>query len=115
MEVSGDGLSAREQRVLHSIEGGLAASYPRLASRLAVCTRLTAGEAIPAREKIRAHRFRRGAHWPLVWPLLWLVTSVALISVGLAVSHGGQGNVRRAGLIVRATRSGTSHGRSRTW
>jgi Protein of unknown function (DUF3040) len=83
------GLSAREQRVLHSIECGLAASYPRLASRLAVFTRLTAGEAFPARENIPAHRIRECGHWLLVWSLLWFVTSVALISVGLAVSHGG--------------------------
>ena len=43
------GLSAREQQALRSIEGGLTVSAPRLASRLAVFTRLTAGEAFPAR------------------------------------------------------------------
>jgi Protein of unknown function (DUF3040) len=85
------GLSVREQRALHSIEAGLAASYPRLASRLAAFTRLTAGEAFPAPEHIRAHRLREWVHWPLAWPLVWLVASVALISVGLAVSHGGGG------------------------
>ena len=95
------GLSVREQRALHSIEAGLAASYPRLASRLAAFTRLTAGEAFPAREHIRAHRLRERVHWPLMWPLVWLVASMALISVGLAVSHGGGGHVRCAGLIVR--------------
>ena len=85
------GLTAREQRVLHSIEGGLAASYPRLASRLAVFTRMTAGEAFPAGENIRAHRLRGCVHWPLAWPLLWLVISVVLISVGLALGYGGEG------------------------
>ncbi|MGH3419363.1 MAG: DUF3040 domain-containing protein [Streptosporangiaceae bacterium] len=96
MEVSVMGLSVREQRALHSIETGLAASYPRLASRLAVFTRLTSGEAFPAREHIRAHRRREWVHRPLVWPLVWLVVSVALIFAGLAVSHGGVGTCARA-------------------
>ena len=82
------GLSAREQQALRSIEGGLTVSAPRLASRLGVFTRLTTGEAFPARESIRACWFNGG----LRWPLLWLVISVALIAVGLADSHdGGQG------------------------
>lgn len=85
------GLNAREQRVLHSIEDGLATSYPRLASRLAIFTWLTAGEAFPAREKIRAHRFHGCAHCPPLWPLLWFATSVALICVGLTVGHGSGG------------------------
>ena len=85
------GLNARERRALHSIEAGLAASYPRLASRLAVFTRLTAGQSFPARENIRAQRLGRCLRWPLVWLLLWLVASAALISVGLAVGHGGGG------------------------
>ena len=86
------GLSAREQQALRSIEGGLTVSAPRLASRLAVFTRLTAGEAFPARESIRACWFNGGLRWPLMWPVLWLVISVGLIAVGLAVGHdGGQG------------------------
>ena len=86
------GLSTREQQALRSIEGGLTVSAPRLASRLAVFTRLTAGEAFPARESIRACWFNGGVRRPLMWPLLWLVISVALIAVGLAVGHdGGQG------------------------
>lgn len=90
------GLTAREQRVLHSIEGGLAASYPGLASRLAVFTRMTAGETFPVDENIRARRLRGWVHWPLAWALLWLVISVALISVGLALGHhdGGTCAVR---------------------
>lgn len=85
------GLTAREQRVLHSIEDGLAASYPLLASQLTEFTRLTAGEAFPAGENIRAHRHRGCVHRPLAWPLLWLVISVALISVVLALGHHGGG------------------------
>lgn len=83
------GLSTHEQQALHLIEGGLAVSDPGLASRLAVFTRLTAGEEFPAREDIRAHRIRAGLGWPLAVPLLWLITSIALIAVGLAVGHAG--------------------------
>ncbi len=64
------GLSAREQQALRSIEVGLTFSAPRLASRLAVFTRLTAGEAFPARESIRACWLSGGFRWPLVWPAL---------------------------------------------
>ena len=86
------GLSTREQQALRSIEGGLVVSAPRLAGRLAVFTRLTAGEAFPARENVRPHWFSGGLHGPLVGPVLWLVISVALIVAGLAVGHlGGQG------------------------
>lgn len=86
------GLSVREQQALRSIEGGLTVSAPRLASRLAVFTRLTAGEALPARERIQPCWFSGGCRWSLVWPAVWLVISVTLIAVGLAVGHdGGQG------------------------
>ena len=90
------GLSVREQQALRSIEGGLALSAPRLASRLAVFTRLTAGEAFPARERIQACWFSRDCRWSLVWPVLWLVISVTLIAVGLAVGHDGDGVGGRA-------------------
>ena len=108
------GLSAGEQQALDSIEDGLAGSDPKLASLLATFTRLTAGEALPAREKIRAcsrrpgrsrryhcpdpgsrrvRRPRKGLRWQLAWPLLWLVVSVALIAVALiAGNSGGNGN-----------------------
>ena len=89
------GLSARGRQALRSIEGDLTVSAPRLASRLAVFSRLTAGEAIPARESIQARLFSGELRWPLVWPVLWLVISVALIAVGLAVGHdGGQAACR---------------------
>ena len=51
------GLSVREQQALRSIEGGLTVPAPWLASRLAMFTRLTAGEAFPARERIRGRWF----------------------------------------------------------
>jgi hypothetical protein len=86
------GLSLREQQALRSIEGGLVLSAPRLAGRLAVFTRLTAGQAFPARENLRPHWFSGGLRGPLVVPVLWLVISVALIIAGLAAGHfGGQG------------------------
>lgn len=85
------GLKASEQQALRSIEGGLAVSAPRLASRLAMFTRLTAGEEIPAGERIPACGFSGGLRWSLVWPVLWLLISVALIATGLAVGHQGGG------------------------
>ena len=86
------GLSLREQQALRSIEGGLVLSAPRLAGRLAIFTRLTAGQAFPAHENLRPHWFSGGLRGPLVVPVLWLVISVALIVAGLAAGHfGGQG------------------------
>lgn len=86
------GLSARERRALRSLEVDLAVSAPRLAARLAVFTRLSVGEAFPAREIIRARRFDGAIRWPvlpLMWPVLWLVISIGLIATGFAVGHGG--------------------------
>lgn len=100
------GLSVHEQQALHVIEGRLAVSDPGLASRLAMFTRLTAGEAFPARENIRARWFRGGLRWPLLWPLLWLLTSMALIAVGLAVGHGG--NLRTCAVRVPACTAQTA-------
>jgi hypothetical protein len=56
-------LSAREQHALDSIETALAGSDPDLALLLATFGRLTSGEEMPVREKIRKTRwFRRGRH-----------------------------------------------------
>jgi Protein of unknown function (DUF3040) len=106
------GLSEREQQALDSIEDGLAGSDPKLASLLATFTRLTAGDALPPREKIRAcpgrpgarrryhcldlgprrpRRPRTGLGWQLAWPLLWLVVSIALIALIAGTSGGGGG------------------------
>src|SRR5437016_3897795 len=83
------GLSAREQQALRSIEAGLMACAPQLASRLAIFARLTAGEAFPACESVRPCRSGGAFRRPLVWPVLWLVISVALIATALAVGHDG--------------------------
>jgi hypothetical protein len=57
-------LSAREQHALDSIEAALAGSDPDLALLLATFGRLTSGEEMPVREKIRKNRWwvRRGRH-----------------------------------------------------
>jgi hypothetical protein len=53
-----------ERQALGSIADGLAGSDPRLASMLTIFGRLTAGEEMPAREKIRVRRGRPAAHRP---------------------------------------------------
>lgn len=96
-------LSTWEQQALDSIRKALAGSDPTLAARLAIFTRLASGEEMPASEKLRpgsrrpAPRTRPGApaaqarrlgvsHMML---LLWLVTSVTLISVAFALNRPG--------------------------
>lgn len=91
-------LSEHEQQALHSIEYRLADADPELASMLATFTRLTAGEALPARENIGpAPRFRPHRGMPplrvrlrrqYAWALLWLGAVAVLISLGLILSHG---------------------------
>lgn len=85
------GFSEREQRALDSIEDGLVGSDPKLASLLAIFSRLTAGEALPAGEKIwvHSHRPHQELCWQLAGPLLWLVVSIALIAVALTVGNSG--------------------------
>ena len=112
-------ISEKEQQALQSIEADLAGSCPELATKLAVFTRLTAGEAMPLRERLRrdacpplaavpeagassqtsqarTRRMRQWlsspAAWPLVWPLVWVTLTIAFLSVALIASHGaGQG------------------------
>ena len=106
-------LSAWEQQALRSIEDGLTASDPKLASLLATFTRLTSGEAMPVRQKIRARwrratRRPRGSHrhprpgsvsrhasrlgqcvgWPRVVLLLSLAAALAVTAVMLIIGSG---------------------------
>ena len=106
-------LSAREQHALDSIETALTGSDPDLAVLLATFGRLTSGEEMPGRERIRGRRWwhrprgrpRRRAWsraWSLVrrlwrrlgWPrtglLLWIVVSVGLIMLAPVINRGSQ-------------------------
>jgi hypothetical protein len=106
MEVAVMSLSAREKHALDSIESWLAGSDPGLASMLDTFTRLTSGEVMPVREKVRP-RPRRNSQGrrtgrrprPLAHPLgrqhvavlVWLVISIAMVATALAVGRSGGG------------------------
>ena len=94
-------ISEREQETLDSIGDGLVRSAPKLASMLAIFSRLTADEQMPVREQVR--RAARGlgssaaAAAGLMSPgrvrlghvgrWLWCVVAVALLALTLAMSH----------------------------
>jgi len=108
-------LTEPETQALGSIADGLAGADPRLASMLAIFTRLAAGEEMPAREKTRARRGRPAARRPrragrhprrgtaclqpsrrhprLGWPsamlVLGAVISAALLTAALALTASG--------------------------
>ncbi len=91
-------LSAREQEALSRIENMLAGSNPELARQLAMFTRLTSGEAMPAREQMRAGT--RGARRPtdacvrlshalaVLWVLIAMGTIAAAVSLTSSASRG---------------------------
>ena len=108
-------LSAWEQQALDSIKDGLAASDPRLVGLLSAFSRFASGEEMPAREAVRAgrraprkRRRHRADQWRLragqaSWHvqrareslgsrrralLLWLVITVVLLAVALALNVG---------------------------
>jgi hypothetical protein len=99
-------ISEREQRALVSIEEDLAGSVPELAAKLAVFTRLAAGEAMPPRERVwrparvspaspaTASASRGSARaWPrlrrrTVWRLVALVVTLAFLALAFVGSHG---------------------------
>jgi len=81
-------LSAWEQDALDSIKEGLADSDPALVARLAMFTRLAAGEAMPVREKIQAvSRLYQRLGVGRTMLLVWLVTTLTLIAAALASSR----------------------------
>jgi len=108
-------LNQPETQALGSIADGLAGADPRLASMLAIFSRLAAGEEMPAREKTRARRRRPAARrprraaphpsqdtafsqarrryprrgWPQAMLVLWAVVSAALLTVALALTASG--------------------------
>ncbi len=94
-------MSAWEQDALDSIGDGLADSDPALAARLALFSRLACGEAMPAREKLqvasrrvvqrgagRGRRVYRRLGVQRTMLLVWLVTTLTLISAAVAGSRG---------------------------
>jgi hypothetical protein len=90
-------LSAWEQDALDSIKNGLADADPALVARLAMFTQLASGEDMPVREKIQAvkqqvARRRRRMYQRLGvgrgMVLVWLVTTLTLITAALASSRG---------------------------
>lgn len=98
-------ISERERQVLESIENGLVRSAPKLASMLAIFTRLTASEKMPARKPVRrASGLRTGAGLMAGPPSperprrirlggaagrwLWLVMAVVLLTLTVILGHG---------------------------
>ncbi len=99
-------ISEREKQALGSIERDLAGSVPELAAKLAVFTRLTAGEAMPPRERVwrpartpparpatvsasqEPARIRRWLRRRTVWRLVALAVAIGLLALVFAVSHG---------------------------
>lgn len=104
-------ISEHEQQALETIEDDLASTGPKLAAMLAIFTRLTAGEEMPRRERVRRvlapplatasstadagtegrparfrqviPRLRRQSAW-----LVWVIAAVALIAWMLTFDHG---------------------------
>jgi type VI protein secretion system component VasF len=97
MEVAVMSLSPREQEALSRIENGLAGSDPELAGRLATFTRLTSGEAMPAREEMQTGT--RRARRPLAastrlthaMAVLWVLIAVGMIAAAMSLSGNGKG------------------------
>ena len=123
-------LSAWEQRNLDSIKDGLAGSDPGLATLLATFNQLASGEEMSALEEIRAglrgvtrgpgHKRRQprrgaasrvhqrvGLQWAAV--LLWLLTTISLITVGLVLSQGGGQGICPRSWAVICVDSATAH------
>ena len=91
-------LSPWEQDALDSIKDGLTDSDPGLVARLGIFTRLASGEAMPVREKLQVvsrQAVQRGARRRLylgmgagrAMLLVWLITTLTLISAALASSR----------------------------
>ena len=90
-------LGAWEQRILAEITDELTGSDPELSALLGTFTRLTSGEAMPARERVRsctmrpragAGRSRRRRLTLSQAALLgWLIVTAALIGIALTLSH----------------------------
>jgi hypothetical protein len=112
-------LSASERQALDSIRDGLAGSDPELTALLVMFSRLASGEAMPACETVRpgsqppARRSRRITLCLSLQQtvlLLWLVVTIALIAVGVVLSHvGSQGSRCTFPLIAACSASTSAH------
>lgn len=103
-------ISERERQTLESIENGLIRSAPKLASMLAIFTRLTANEKMPARRPVRrASSLRAEAGFTASPPSperprrirlgrvrlggaaqrwLWLALAAVLLALTVILGHG---------------------------
>jgi hypothetical protein len=108
-------ISEREWRTLKSIEHGLARSAPKLASMLAIFTRLTAGERIPYRKPVRRAasriagprdpgRGRRLQAGRAARRWLWLTVVLALLTLTVILSHGTGASPCQASRLGRYAR-----------
>jgi len=94
-----------ERQALNSIQSVLGHTDPKLASQLAGFSRLASSEEMPAHERVRSplrhppYRRRsrrrrgkapyRGRGLQRAAILIWLLTSVTLITVAVILSNGG--------------------------
>ena len=89
-----------EHQALDSIKSALGDSDPKLAALLAMFGQLASSEEMPGHEKIRSalrhppHRRRLGPQQAAV--LIWLLTSITLITVAVIISRGGPGSCPHA-------------------
>lgn len=98
-------ISERERQTLESIENGLVRSAPKLASMLAIFTRLTVNEKMPARRPVRrtpglrtvagltagpppSGRPRRIRLGRVARGWLWLAIAAALLALTVTLGHG---------------------------
>jgi len=98
-------ISERERQTLDSIANGLVRSAPKLASMLAIFTRLTANEKMPARRPVRRVPGLRAVAGLTAGPLsperprrirlgrvargwLWLALAAALLALTVILGHG---------------------------
>ena len=100
-------IGERERQTLESIENGLVRSAPKLASMLAIFTRLAANEKMPARRPVRRASSLRTGGGVTAGPRalgrsgrlrprlgqaaqrwLWLAIAVALLALTVILGHG---------------------------
>jgi Protein of unknown function (DUF3040) len=81
------GISDQESRTLGVIEDWLAGSDPRLASKLAIFSRLASGEEMPGPEKIRTRLLHLRLGWQPVMLSMWLIVSAGLLVLCAGLQH----------------------------